>query len=137
MQLPELIYLTDNYYIGLKNVNIQFKKQRKSFAYVLGNTIYVSEKDWKKMPKKARLGLLAHELSHIELDLKRNIFKRLLSYFKNTLEEREVDMHVIKKGCGKYLLAFIEYHDEHYEEYNQNDGLTKKEIKELIKNINP
>jgi hypothetical protein len=37
---------------------------------------------------------------------------------------------VIRKGYGNELLAFQQYHDRHYEPYNQTDGLTVKEIKE-------
>jgi hypothetical protein len=49
-----------------------------------------------------------------------------------TRMERRIDSEVIRKGYGNELLAFQQYHDRHYEPYDQTDGLTAKEIKEAL-----
>jgi len=53
-----------------------------------------------------------------------------------TRDERITDELVIAKGYGKELLAFQTYHDRHYEPYNEQDGLTCKEIRARIANRN-
>lgn len=146
--MKELDFLLNNYFQELKRVSIYFKltKQKDSFASMIqlpfkNYIIYFSKKDYDKMNSNQIKGVLAHELAHIYDNEKRGFFKSLketITYLffdrsKLAVMERRVDMIAIDKGCGEYLLSFMKYHDKRYKKYNKNDGLTKKEIKKLIR----
>jgi hypothetical protein len=99
----------------------------------------VSREDAARMERNVTAGVLAHELCHAEEDCRHgpfleNLFSWLYERFPSleTRMERRIDSAVIRKGYGNELLAFQQYHDRHYEPYDQTDGLTVKEIKEAL-----
>jgi hypothetical protein len=101
----------------------------------------VSREDAARMGGSVTAGVLAHELCHAEEDYRHGPFlEALFSWFYEriprleTRMERRIDSAVIRKGYGNELLAFQQYHDLHYEPYDQTDGLTVKEIKEALQN---
>ena len=101
----------------------------------------VSREDAARMGRNVTAGVLAHELCHAEEDCRHGPFlEALFSWLYEriprleTRMERRIDSEVIRKGYGNELLAFQQYHDWHYEPYDQTDGLTVKEIKEALQN---
>jgi hypothetical protein len=99
----------------------------------------VSREDAARMGRSVTTGVLAHELCHAEEDRRHGPFlEALFSWLYEriprleTRMERRIDSAVIRKGYGNELLAFQQYHDRHYEPYDQTDGLTAKEIKEAL-----
>ena len=101
----------------------------------------VSREDAGRMGRRVTAGVLAHELCHAEEDCRHGPFlEALFSWLYEriprleTRMERRIDSEVIRKGYGNELLAFQQYHDWHYEPYDQTDGLTVKEIKEALRN---
>jgi hypothetical protein len=96
----------------------------------------LSREDAARMGHSATAGVLAHELCHAEEDYRHGPFlETLFSWLYEripgleTRMERRIDSAVIRKGYGNELLAFQQYHDRHYEPYDQTDGLTVEEIK--------
>jgi hypothetical protein len=96
----------------------------------------VSREDAARMERSVTAGVLAHELCHAEEDCRHGPFlEALFSWLYEripsleTRMERRIDSAVIRKGYGNELLAFQQYHDQHYEPYDQTDGLTVNEIK--------
>lgn len=133
---PSLIGLT----IGLVK-----SKDKDEFLACSGNrwegfSIYYS-KAIDDLDDNQLLGVAAHELCHIE-ELYR--WHPVIAYFESiacslvpfidSYIERRTDRIVIQKGYGANLLAFQKYHDRKYESYTKADGLTKMEIKQLLKN---
>ena len=94
--------------------------------------IKISKSDFNKMSSEAFTGLIIHELCHIEDDLNLGV-KSIFSLNQQSKTERRVDMMVIEKGYGKNLLALMKYHNKHYEKYDKEDGLTRNEIEQLLK----
>jgi hypothetical protein len=99
----------------------------------------VSREDAARMGRSVTAGVLAHELCHVEEDCRHGPFlEALFSWLYERIPrletriERRIDSAVIRKGYGNELLAFQQYHDWHYEPYDQTDGLTAKEIKEAL-----
>jgi predicted metal-dependent peptidase len=82
-------------------------------------------------------GLLAHELSHIVLDGKKTFFSRIRDRYPNRQNkselERATDLLVIEKGLGEQLLQFHREHAIEYKHYKSSEGLTKHEIKMVLK----
>jgi hypothetical protein len=100
----------------------------------------VSQEDAARMGRAVTVGVLAHELCHAEEDCRHGpllatLFSWLYEHIPSleTRMERRIDYGVIRKGYGKELLAFQKYHDQHYEPYDQTDGLTVKEIEEALR----
>jgi len=100
----------------------------------------VSRQDAARMGSSVTAGVLAHELCHAEEDCRHGPFlEALFSWFYEripsleTRMERRIDSAVIRKGYGKELLAFQQYHDRYYEPYGRTDGLTVKEIEEALR----
>ena len=100
----------------------------------------VSRQDAARMGSSVTAGVLAHELCHAEEDCRHGPFlEALFSWLYEripsleTRMERRIDSAVIRKGYGKELLAFQQYHDRHYAPYDQTDGLTVKEIEEALR----
>ncbi len=85
-------------------------------------------------------GGLAHELAHISIDQSMDDASRFLddlAYEFNeeyqTNDERKTDLLVIKRGYGIQLLKFFKFYNKRYKPYTKEDGLTKREIKEILK----
>jgi hypothetical protein len=100
----------------------------------------VSREDAARMERSIAIGVLAHELCHAEEDYRHGrLLEALLSWLYEriprleTRMERRIDNTVIRKGYGKELLAFQRYHDQHYEPYDQTDGMTVEEIEEALR----
>jgi hypothetical protein len=100
----------------------------------------VSREDAARMGRSVTAGVLAHELCHAEEDYRHgpfleSLFTWLYEHISSleTRMERRIDFAVIQKGYGNELLAFQQYHDWHYEAYDQTDGLTVQEIEEALR----
>ena len=70
------------------------------------------------MPVEAIRALLVHELLHL-----------LHPY---CLNERKIDLKVVELGYGPELLEFHKWNNVTYKKYKKKDGLTEKEIKDMI-----
>ena len=106
--------------------------QTLALPYVLQKIINVGvihiHKSALKMPEAAFIGCLAHELEHIA-----DIYASKVYFGAPSTSEREIDSRVIQRGLGEELLALVTHHDSIYEKYEKEDGLTKKEIKKILK----
>lgn len=94
----------------------------------------------KNMPIDALIGCIAHELQHIVLLSKSSVITRFLypirtAFTNNTKEERAVDRQIVALGFGRQLLAFHKWHNQHFDKYNEGDGLTSKEIKRMLRQM--
>ena len=104
-------------------------------------TVELNGADIKRMGIKARKGVFAHELCHVERDLGKSKLHRFAEAALNLVlpsvvemrDERATDELVIAKGYGRELLAFHSYHDRYYEPYTKWDGLTRQEIRARLK----
>jgi len=99
----------------------------------------------KEMPPEALVGIIGHELVHIEEYTRySNLIITLLGIkylfstsFKRRFE-RDTDMECIKRGLGKYLLAYQEYVEENANiaasyKYNlKKFYMNKEEIKSFL-----
>lgn len=92
----------------------------------------------RKATDEAITGAFVHELVHLTDDTK-NLWSwgssLVMTKKRRTKNERLTDLKVIEMGYGIHLLEFQKFHDKHFEKYNQNDGLTKKEIKMHLKDL--
>ncbi|SUX48720.1 hypothetical protein [Chryseobacterium indoltheticum] len=125
--------------INRKLISLEIKKNDSYFMATINNKILVST-DCSNLNKKALIGVLAHELVHMSEYQKspiKDLLRRFLYNipFYRTKLERNIDLEVIQRGLGEYLLEFLEYHDKHYKKYNKTDGLTKKEVTKLLQTI--
>ena len=89
-------------------------------------------------------GILAHELSHAVLDYKTRVRFTLLERLYDwvayaiseryrTLDERNTDLEIIKRGYGKQLLALLEYSENVLGiDYSPEKGLSPREVKVLL-----
>ncbi len=90
-------------------------------------------------PRKVIMGGMSHEIAHIVRDLRFNslflTLERALCNIKwyETWDERQTDILVVKRGLGKELLAFLQYADKRRENYTIQDGLTVRELKQMLK----
>jgi len=104
-----------------KNINLIFPESKKDYYMQVSRIFFIHmlnvDRSVAKMPKEAMIGCLVHELCHI------------LNWDNN---ERETDTLVIQRGFGKYLLEFVKYHNSKFEKYTKKEGLSKKEIKQLL-----
>ncbi len=124
--------------VNRKLISLEIKNVDSYFMGTRNNKILVST-DCSKLNNEALIGVLAHELVHV-LEYQESPIKDFLRRFLynipyyRTKIERRIDLEVIHRGFGEYLLKFLEYHDKHYKRYNETDGLTKKEVKKLLNN---
>lgn len=122
--------------VNRKLISVEIKKVDSYFMATIDNKILVST-DCSKLNNRALIGVLAHELVHV-IDYQKSPIKDLLRrFFYNipsyrTKHERRIDLEVIQRGFGEYLLEFLEYHDKYYKKYNETDGLTKNEVRKLL-----
>lgn len=137
-----LDYLVEKSFTNLKRetILIEIRKGDSYFMYTIINKIFVSS-DCSELNNKALIGVLAHELVHLS-DYHENpvkdFFRKLLynfPYFRTKLERR-IDLEVIHRGFGEYLLEFLKYHDRYYKKYSKTDGLTTEEVKKILQAIN-
>jgi hypothetical protein len=114
-------------------IMLRFIKTKHFFMATSGflfiHIIFI-DKRLKKCTDDVVTGIMAHELVHISQD---SFWKDLLYRKSITDMERATDMQVIKRGYGKQLLAFIQYHNKIYKKYKKADGLTEKEIIKILK----
>lgn len=107
-----------------------------AMSWWITHYVLVIDKSTLKFSESAFKGCLAHELSHIIDFKKSNIitrFKKAFASTENTEEERAADLEVINRGLGKELLQFHEEHNKLYKSYKETEGLTKREIKRILK----
>ena len=134
--------LLANHFPEIKVGRVKFefvKKQDYYMAVAILHHYYIKiDKSALKFSEKAFIGCLAHELAHIVIASKRNFLRKLIGLFiqsfGETKEERSADLIVVNKGLGEELLQFHAEHNKKYKAYKPNEGLTKKEIKNLLQN---
>ena len=106
---------------------------------IIGYRIYIEKRILKFSPE-AFTGCLAHELAHLVLDSRESLWGRLWAIATGkssdeTAEERNADLLAIDRGFGKALLQFHQEHDKKYVAYNASEGMTKREIKKMLKKL--
>lgn len=82
------------------------------------------------------LGGLAHELAHIIRDTKETWIDKILykiSVRYQTNDERNTDLEAVFRGFAPQLLAFMQATEKLDYEYYEEDGLSTRELKLLIK----
>ena len=132
-----IIYTTASDYfpeIKVSRLRVDFVKGKDYYMAVAILFLYHLKIDKLslKLSKSAFRGCVGHELAHIVLHQKTNIFKRIFTG-NETREERETDLLVIEKGLGPDLLQFHIEHNKKFKSYKADEGLTKKEIKKILK----
>jgi hypothetical protein len=122
-----------------KHVRVAFVESDTFLARSDKEGILLNKRDVERMRPLALIGLLVHELSHMENRQQLGRLKlaidgiRYVRYPKyRTQVERETDRAAIAKGYGLALLALHEYHNQNYEDYDSRDGLTQEEIKAAL-----
>jgi len=139
LELPILIALS--FFPELKNISIEFKEKKSSFAFasrpdfgkflltkskrkylvILSTESRFVSKDllFRALPLNAQVGILGHELSHTAFYLSQNfssIVKIGLLYFYNSFRiefEINTDKATIDRGLGFQLLDFSTYCHNH------------------------
>ena len=86
------------------------------------------------------LGVMSHELAHITREISmgqiHSFFDKFLwNHVKKyqTRDERNTDLLVVERGLGRELLDFLKYADKRREAYTSEEGLTVKELEDLLK----
>lgn len=138
--------LIGSHFIELRSTKILFQKVRKvdyfaATARLIPFKTFLIKYHKKLLSANDQVirGCIAHELCHIEDDLRKNFawyfLENIIINFNDsyaTQLERKIDYAVLNKGLGEELLAFQKFHDRYYEPYTEEDGLTKKEIKRFL-----
>lgn len=145
--------MIDNSFPKLKNKNVKILTIPKwlfwwATAFIFGRFILVNS-DIKKEDSKSLMGLLAHELCHIEDSINRNSFQEISAFTKegfgwlfNTDYSRKIesqtDIKTIKKGYGKELLHLEKRREKNFskrklDKIHSHGYLSSKEIKSLMK----
>jgi hypothetical protein len=132
--------LKNHFYKELVNYNIRYhiKKDKTLHFGVIHNPVYAEifiDTKILKAPDEVIAGGLAHEFSHITRD------NNLLTGLKDILytnklrpnDERMTDLDVINRGLGPELYALTKYIDKRYKSIKHEEGLTKKEIRRILK----
>ncbi len=89
-------------------------------------------------PKEVIEGGIAHELSHIlieKLQKEKGILDRIayrISPQYRILDERNTDLLVVLRGYGSHLLSFLKYSEERGYQHYKEDGLSIREIKQIM-----
>ena len=147
------------YFPELKNEDITFKTGdinttmqtrpalsfKRKYVIILNKNSSRTGVRFDEIPVPAKIGLLAHELSHI-LDYKdKNFFQllclvpKILSKKGNRAYERGIDKLTIAKGFGLYLKEWAKYtmFNEHisseYKTLKINNYLSPREIDSIIR----
>ncbi len=126
-------------------IELHFEKsddELMGYGELRGRGYYIDvDKVMRKAPLLAVEGGLAHELAHILVDFKMDPISRFfdqLSYERDkeyqTNDERKTDLLVVERGYGPQLLRYVRFHDKRYKHYAEEDGLTAKELKTLLRN---
>lgn len=126
--------------IQKKTIKVHFVEKEDYYMAIdwnfLGYNLYI-DKLALNFSEAAFKGCLGHELAHIVDLSSRNFFDKIRSMFFNkedTSEERAADYFIVsKKGLGKELLQFHTEHNKMYKSYKNSEGLTKYEIKKIMK----
>jgi len=91
-------------------------------------------------PDRALIGGLAHELVHIDTDLRMGWFLRelawnryLSSHWCRMREERATELRVIELGYGRNLLAFVRYAHRLGRTFSREHGLLYAEIGRAVR----
>lgn len=90
-----------------------------------------------KFSEEGFKGCLAHELSHIG-ERSGQLMKFLTSRLRHVTEterERSADLMAVRRGFGNELLEFHRLHNKKYKKFNASEGLTTKEIRQLLKEM--
>lgn len=104
---------------GIRYVIIIHQKKTDYYmaqvALPFGRVLYV-DRICKKMPADAVKALIVHELAHRLFD-----------------DERACDRKVIELGYANELLSFHDWHNTKFKRYKKSEGLTRKEIADLMR----
>ena len=127
-----------------KRINYVFVSGKKHDYYMAVLWLIFSyrvliEKEVLKFSRQAFTGCLAHEFAHLVIEAKKSFFRRLWEPLAGTRkegEERSADMLAIERGCGEAVLQFNKEHEKEYEAYVASEGMTKREIKKMLKTDN-
>lgn len=121
---------SDNYFMAIRTLPFRY-------------TLYYTDSSYQELDPYQYLGCISHELAHIQQYRSKSFIYKLidpllwfLSASYRTSQEREADKIALNNGSGYYLFEFMKYHDKHYEKYNKQDGLTKKEIRSYLYKTN-
>lgn len=139
--------LINKHFKELKSVLITIEKEKSNDSiaavsmqvYKKQFVIFI-DNDFSKLSINAKQACLVHELCHIRDFMRRNIFSILydtimcdISKKYLTKIERNIDMQCVELGYAQGLLELVKFHDNIYENYDEKDGLTKKELKKILK----
>lgn len=132
---PELIAVEiKTNYKNLPDAYFEFTRfSRKSYLIEVDNFL-------KHVKKEVVLGGISHELAHIKREASTGIICSFLDeVIYNNLQryqrwdERRTDLLVVERGLGPELLEFLIYADKRREKYTSQDGLTVKELENLLR----
>lgn len=108
----------------IKSVFVVFRYRKSDFFmsvvdFPLLAIIFVHKSVF-QMNQLAIKGCILHELAHV-------------AYPK--LDERNIDRKVVELGYAKELYELVKHHDSERKAYTKEDGLTKRELKKLVKSV--
>lgn len=98
------------------------------------------DNEMKRSDEQAKIGLLAHELSHIVEDnnmnsrwtkLKNDLLYSLSKRYE-TLCERDIDLLVILRGFGQELYSFAKFVENKGYHHDSDVGLSLRELEILL-----
>jgi len=113
----------DELYGGLAHelAHITIDERKNFVSRLITDIIYGLGMKYKKKDKK---------LNPINRWLNRNVYERCYGYV--TQDERNTDLLVVERGAGDKLLAFLKFHDKHHKKYKPDEGLTVKELQQIL-----
>ena len=120
----------------------RFEKHSADIFYGFFFAVIRVSKKVRKFPRKALVGLFAHELSHFTIFHNRRPFQKFLAGFNyltskkhHKKEERDTDRFAIKRGYWKELYFTRVKKKEVYGFSLDDNYLNPKEIKSYVKKI--
>lgn len=143
-----------------KSIQIKFWKRTNKF-YPMACAKFSSKKlilelnpRIRELTRKERIGLLAHELVHLEFYVKRRYVRNLLWLWNDLLlhsfilypltkkwlgnKHKQIDIEAIKRGYGKNLIAYKEKIRQRVDKTRIKkyyiDYLKSNEVKKIMKN---
>jgi len=101
--------------------HILIDEQKNFVSRIITDFIYELGMRYKKKDKKS---------NPINRWLKRTLYRQCYKFV--TKDERNTDLLVVERGAGKELLAFFKFHDKHHDDYKPDEGLTLKELQQIL-----
>lgn len=127
------------------NISIDYKEMDDAFFEfdkIKRKNYHIDvDKTLKKAPFDVLKGGMVHEIAHIAREYNRFWLPYSLDLFLynnfpkyQTWDERKTDLLVVNQGYGPQLISFMKYANKRYKKYTKDDGLTIKEIKQILTN---